>query len=63
MWCCVCRQHCTEIEHQMGERESGPYVCMLEFYVLDKTKKGFRRLRLFVDDCDMSLENLDVEVF
>lgn len=36
---CVCWSHCTKIEHQIGESESGSCTCMFELYIIDK--KGF----------------------
>jgi len=60
---CVCRPHCTDIEHEIGESEIGPWACLLELYVVDEIEGVFMFLRFFVDDCDMSLENLDLKIF
>ena len=49
VWCCVYRPHCTEVEHQLGESESGSSSWVLELYVVHKAKEGiFIFLRLFV---------------
>jgi hypothetical protein len=28
--CCVCRSHCTDNKHRMGESETGSCACVLE---------------------------------
>jgi hypothetical protein len=62
--CCVSTPHCSEVEHQMGESEIGSCACMLELCVVDEVKEDVCIFRsLFVDDCVMSLEKLNVEVF
>jgi hypothetical protein len=64
VWCCVYRPHLTEVEHQTGKSEIGSCSWVLDLCVTHEVKEGvFTFLRLFVNDCVMSLEKLNVEVF
>ena len=58
-WIYVCWSRCTEIGHQMGERESGSCACVFKVYIVDELQKGiFIFLRVLIDDSDVPFKKL-----